>query len=286
MYPAVPNKQKFYTQIHKDFEALYPDIQLTIDTDEVSKYYDAKGFITDTADVYEIDCVLIDNFIANKKIRPLNDLEKDLLDSKNLMPAGQIVYENKILYGIPHWLCSNFLFSRSNDSSLNSVRSYSDLQKAIGIRPAPNKSISIDLAGKLTLGEIYAGTVYDEYNDINVIKAHADSNHNDKTAVNDMITLCGLTNLKWSRSSDWHNSAIPLYSNQFVKNNARAFVGYSESLYDIFSYSKDSCSNCMMPKDIHIQKLVLDGNQKYGDAVKHIGWVDALAMILVPKEKS
>jgi thiamine pyridinylase len=120
LYPYVPNADNLYRKVEKEFEKQNPQIDLIINLS--SDYYDEQaGIITEQADVYEIDCILLKDFIEKQKIQPLSN-PKTFFQHSDLMPAANVVYHNKALYALPHWLCGNFLMYRSNDSLITAVR--------------------------------------------------------------------------------------------------------------------------------------------------------------------
>ncbi len=62
-----------------------------------------KGFQYASADVYEIDTILLAEFIALKKIAPI-----DLPYSDFAPEAVQAVSREGKVFGVPHWLCGIF----------------------------------------------------------------------------------------------------------------------------------------------------------------------------------
>jgi thiamine pyridinylase len=273
LYPFIPNAENFYLKIETLFEKQNPDIDLVINLN--ADYYDEKsGLITEEADIYEVDCILLSDFIKKGKIQNLTG-KNFLYQQDDLMPATNIVYSGKELYAIPHWLCGNFLFTNVSDSAMKSIEKLSDLEKVIGVDPNLKGGLLIDLKGKLTLGELYADALFDQYKDIEVVKKYITLSNLDKLTIDNLNRLNKITYSNWGRVDDYHNK-IGFYQKQFAKGIGRAFVGYSESLSYILDEINSSCyaeEGCLPAANISISEFPLSDNGS-----KPVGWVDAFAL--------
>jgi thiamine pyridinylase len=273
LYPFIPNADNLYRKIEMQFEKQNPDIDLVVNLN--ADYYDeTSGLISEEADIYELDCILLKDFVKKGKIQSLQP-DKFLFQQDDLMPASNIVYLDKKLFAIPHWLCGNFLFYNSLDSAMNNIKKLSDLEKVIGINPNLRGGLLIDLKGKLTLGELYADALFDQYKDVEVVKKYISISNLDKSAIDNLNRLPKMTFSNWGRIDDYHNK-IGFYQKQFAKANGRAFVGYSESLFYILDEINNSCYNeegCITNNQISIAEFPLSENGS-----TQAGWVDALAL--------
>jgi thiamine pyridinylase len=276
LYPYIPNIDSFFSKIKFDYEKTHSDVQLNLIHDTNSTYYNRTGGVLDAvADVYEIDFVLLKDFISKGKIQPLT-----LKLRKDLMPAGKVVLPDNNLYAVPHWLCSNFLYMQYKDAELEKIDNFSDLEKLIGRQNSPQTSLLTDLAGKLTLGELYSVCLNDEYRDPNNVIEHDDVNHIDALAESEMIRLKNITYIPWTRDPGYHSLGT-FYQQQFALKKCRAYIGYAEHLYDMLNENKDSCkaaNGCLVEKDIDIKPWVL-GNKSFNKTNQpQMGWVDGLAI--------
>jgi thiamine pyridinylase len=77
-----------------------------------------KGFQYVSADVYEIDTILLTEFIALGKIAPISLPYDDFAPE-----AIEAVSRGGKVYGVPHWRCGNFLFYRAGDVEIANARS-------------------------------------------------------------------------------------------------------------------------------------------------------------------
>ncbi len=274
LYPFIPAKADFFLQVKQDFEAKYPDIALNI-IDLSDNYYSSTSdhYIgTTVADVYELDSVFLTDFVTTGRIQ---ELPKDLqlppsLYLDNAVRGAQI--EGK-WYGIPHWVCGDFLFFRKDDSALQSVKTLADLEKAIGTTHVPNQGLYIDLKGKSTLGELYLKAAFDRYGDWQNVYPHIQAFDSNLQA--DLTRTRALCDIGLCRQQSYHD-ATGFYGHLFAKRRARALVGYSELLYDVLLESSMSCSadeKCVTDADIDVAPLPLDDQ-----GAKPMSWVDSLTI--------
>lgn len=274
LYPFIPNADNFYLKIETQFEKLNPDIDLVIHLN--ADYYDEKsGIIAEDTDIYELDCIFLNDFIRKGKIQNLSDKSNLLYQKDDLIPATKIVYAGKDIYAIPHWLCGNFLFTNTADSAIQNIEKLSDLEKVIGVDPNLKGGLLIDMKGKLALGELYADALFDQYKDMEVVKKFIDISNLDKLTISNLNRLNKLTYSNWGRVDDYH-SRVSFYQKQFAKGIGRALVGYTESLYYILDEINNSCyaeEGCLPAASISIQEFPISDNGS-----KQAGWSDALAL--------
>jgi thiamine pyridinylase len=166
LYPIIPAFTDYMFQIKTGFEDSPDGRDIQIEFQDLTVgYYDPtnKNFIEAAqADVYEIDSAFLNDFVSSAKIQQLPGrlFPKPGEFLANAQHAAQ--FDGK-WYGVPHWACGNLLFFQKDDSALASVRTLSDLQKAIGTTHQPGSGLFIDLKGKSTLGEFYLMSLFDRY---------------------------------------------------------------------------------------------------------------------------
>src|SRR5262245_36269642 len=136
MYPFTPDRIVLFQKIESIFECENPGVNVVLITSPnatVDYYRDdddnEKGFRFVDADVYEIDTVLLTDFVALGKIAPIN------LPDYDFAPEGvAAVTRNGKIFGVPHWLCGNFLFYRRSDAAIREARSWKDLTAILTTR--------------------------------------------------------------------------------------------------------------------------------------------------------
>lgn len=277
MYPYIPNPDNFYRKVETKFEQLNPEIDLIIRLN--ADYYDeTAGIINEEADIYEVDCILMDDFLEKTKIQPLGANVSWGDKNPVALALFSINGKDKKRYGLPHWVCGNFLFYNKNDAGMNNISTLKGLENAIGANPTLKTGLLVDLKGKLTLGEMYADGVWDLYAytpqgyDVSIF---CTVDKMDTTVVKNMCRLPKLTYSNWGRVDDYHNK-IGFYPRQFAKGNGRALVGYSESLYNVIEEANNGCAteeNCFNPANIGVSTFVLADKANIP-----VGWTDALTL--------
>ncbi len=271
LYPFIPLKSDFFYGIKQDFEARYPEIRLEI-IDLSDNYYDPdspKYIGTTKADVYEVDSVFLYDFASGGRVQEL-PAELSPRPGEFLANAVKGAQLNGKWYGVPHWVCGDFLFFRSDDAVVRAIRTLADLEKVIGTSHADSKGLFIDMKGRSTLGELYLKSAFDRYVDWPKVEPHIRDFDNDLQAdLRRALTLC---DKGFCRDSDYHY-ATGFYGRLFARGMARALVGYSELLYEILLEAKTACpkGRCVTDQNIDVIALPLDDR-----GAQPISWVDSL----------
>lgn len=276
MYPYIPNAADFYRKLETEFERINPDVDLVIRLN-ANYYEEVGGILEEEADIYELDCIFLEDFVAKKKIQPL-PINLFLTDKFPVAPALLSTYFNRTKYALPHWVCGNFLFYDKNDSVMDKVATLKDLENAIGENPTIKNGLLVDLKGAASLGEMYSDGLWDlcAYTQ----KAYSPSvfctvEKMDMEVVKNIGRLPKLTYSNWGRVEEYHLEG-EFYARQFAKGNGRAFVGYSEALYNVITAANKPCKaeeNCLNPANIGINTFILADKANIP-----IGWTDAFGL--------
>lgn len=235
LYPYIPEKAECYWKLETDFEDQHPNIDLRF-VDLGEDYYSGgleKALKEKKVDVAEIDTVLLPNLVES------NLIEETILSSEKqheLLP--QSVEASKIngkLFGVPHWVCGNFLFFRSDDPSVVKLRactSLKSLKTILGTPSDESEMLLTDLQGSSTVGEKYLDALFDIYTTKEVVEQKLASPTPDVQAVEALQTLFRLSPNGICRSQ-WHHDLGQYYAKQFAHRRCRLLLGYSEMLHDV-----------------------------------------------------
>jgi len=240
MYPFVPQRAELFAQVEDSFESAHGDIRVKI-LDLSSNYYDETkpNAITNTeADVLEVDSVFLDDLVSGGKIARLSSTLQSPAGTF-LKPAEEISTRNASLYAVPHWVCSNFLFSLLGDEQLSSVKSLADLGLAFPASRAADHGLLIDMKGKSTLGELYLDTELDKEGSLEKAAAHLSVATFDPAAGENLRRVRGLCDADLCRDGTYHERP-GFYARQFSRRHGRALAGYSESLHEV----ADEAASC------------------------------------------
>lgn len=275
LYPYIPDASGAYFSIEQTFEALNPeiDLRISLNANYYSEEVNGRGILYEKADVYEVDSVLFADFLRLNKAALLPSGWAEQMGP--LVPwAVKIAQTSEDqLYGIPHWLCGNFLWYRAGDTEISKIRNLSDLERSIGRSPRREGSLLIDLKGKSTLGELYLDALMDRYNDGKAALSHVDPEMIDPEALRAIERALLLVGPGMGRDEDYHNRT-GFYARQFARGSGRVYVGYSEQLYYALSESMQSCRKdeyCLKHSDLQVAEWPMSDRGS-----SPIAWVDML----------
>lgn len=272
LYPYLPNIGSLYWEVESQFEAKYPEVNLVIELN--SDYYYAQdstnkhGINFDEADVYELDCVFLKDFISSGKIQKLPaSLE---LQEADFLPMASIGKQDGSWYGAPHWVCGNFLFYRQEDEALKNVQNLAELEAVMLARPEGNRLL-VNFTGSSTLGEFYLTGLFDEHQDYSVVAPFLNPDNISTTILDNMNRVLAMTDGNLGRIDDY-SDRLGYYARMFAREKGSAYVGYSESIYHMLTETMQSCAledSCLNDLQLDVGLLPLSDHGK-----TPVGWVD------------
>jgi thiamine pyridinylase len=236
LYPYVPDKAGLFWKLEREFETAHPDIDLQY-VDLSSNYYggqllDGLKGPNPVADVFEVDTVFLQDLVEQNLIQELPH-NTSYRPSDFLPVASQATTLNSKVYGVPHWICGNFLFFRADDPEVEKFETLctlDGLERLLGRPTADSDALLADLRGKSTLGEEYLDSVLDTFGDAQQALNHTDPNAPEMDAVKALSRLFLLTPGGLC-DSDKHHKFGQFYARQFARRKTRAYMAYSEQLY-------------------------------------------------------
>jgi thiamine pyridinylase len=135
IYPFVPESADIKLKIAQEFEKGHEDVRLEFA--DLGDYY--NGGLLDAlsakkVDVAEVDTVFLQDLVQNKLIEAI---PRDRLpsDTDFLSLASRAATFKGQLFGVPHWICGNFLFFRKSDPDagrLSKVTKLYELEQILG----------------------------------------------------------------------------------------------------------------------------------------------------------
>jgi thiamine pyridinylase len=270
LYPFIPGFTAAVARIKRDFEAEHPRTTLSI-LDLRSNYYgpEQPNFIESVdADIFEVDSILLAQFVADDKIREL-PTDTQLPPAELLTNAYAGTQLNGKRYGAAHWVCRDLLFSTKTAAPVVPIRRLADLEAFIGSGDNTDRLI-VDLRGKLTLGEFYLISAFDRYSDAERALTAAESL--DPALQDDLIRLLRLCPPGECRNQASHDDP-GVYGQLFARKRAKALIGYSEALHDVLSESLKCGDACLSDSDLVVSDLPLDDRGS-----TPITWVDSFTI--------
>jgi thiamine pyridinylase len=283
-YPYVPESAQMQLKIAQDFEKNNPDVQ--VEFVDLGDYYGGGlGNALDPnqpkVDVVEVDTVFLRDLVESKFLETLPDTVLKP-DGTFLPVASRAVVLNGKTFGVPHWVCGNFLFFRKNDPDadrLSNTTTLSDLEQILNRPTTEEQGLLADMRGKSTLGEVYLSSLVDEYQGAKEALAHlGDPANLDPAAAKTPNRIFWLCPGGMNHNAKYHSNG-QFYARQFAHCKARAKISYSEDLYyvgDEFLHGVASSENGI--GDPSKDEIQVVGAPLANNSHKMLAWVDALCV--------
>jgi len=269
LYPYIPGFDAAAEYLKLRYEAENPEVTLQV-VDTRADYYDHNGnnYIGAVdADIFELDSVLMRDFVADGKIKEIPD--------EALLPPGDLLNSadrgsrlDGKRYGDAHWVCRDFLFYAKNDAPAQPIKKLSELVSFVG------NGLIIDMRGRSTLGEYYLMAALDRYPDWAQVYP-SKITAIDLDVEKDLKALSAHCDTASCRSKVLHDYT-GTHGAEFARRKGKALVGYSEVLHDVLTESGAFCSGsdkCLSDGDISVAELPLDENGS-----KPMAWVDSFTL--------
>jgi thiamine pyridinylase len=257
LYPFIPDAEGAALSVKQAFEEGCPGLTLDISLDQNYYYSDKKeGLLFSRAAVYEVDSVFFDDML--KRARPLSP--KLVKDAGPVVPfAGAIATSGNERYGIPHWLCSDFLLYRADKPQMAGIASVEDAKRVLEAQDKSDRLL-MDLKGGSTLGEVYLSILVEHagqtaaLNGIERINPQSIKLQDlDPYVLRVIKSYVAMESPGFGRDSDYHGRE-GFYARQFARRAGSAFVGYSEETHYVLNESTQSCRHdeCLKATDIAV----------------------------------
>jgi len=274
LYPFVPDRSGVFSRVSARFREVLPDVDLE-DVNLTNKYYDpdAPDSIMKTdAQLLEVDAVFLADSIAAKRLAELPPAVR-VIDSDFAPVARRVGVQDGIRYAVPHWLCSNYLYSTK--SFAPKLKTWPGMKKALSSSLRAGQGLLIDLMGKTTLGELYFDATYDSLNDLEGTRAATqDPKKRYEPAFQAILDAQSTCGPDVCRDDSLHNEP-GAYAKQFARKKGAAFVGYSEELYFILDEIRNQCKpgDCVAEGELEVLPFA------FSDKGDHpFAFVDSLAI--------
>jgi thiamine pyridinylase len=270
MYPFVPGADEIVLKIKNLFEDGCPGLDLQIHLNQ--NYYspDNTGILAADADVYEVDSVFFDDFLKHKNPRPPS---QSILDAAGpAVPfAKDIATFNGTQFGVPHWICTDFLIFDKAFPQIGAIKGPTD---AAQVFAALGKGPLMDLKGSTTLGELYLSILVAHYGSAGEALKRLDSEGPDDYALGVLRAFTSMEPPGFGRNKKYHQRE-GFYPRQFARKSASAYVGYSEDTYYALDETARSCllDQCLGQNDLDVALWPFAD-----EGAKPVAWVDMYMM--------
>jgi thiamine pyridinylase len=216
------------------YQAKHPDVLLNLvfngDVDPYSfSKLKTRVFGPDGLDVAEIDTVMLTYLAQNNLIS-----EARITGEVPWPVAEEAATVNGKLYGVPSWLCSDFLFSGNSD--LASLQTFADLQRYMQRTPNGRRKVVGILSGKWTVASLYLqayAQTYPRKTTNDALKMPADGAVIDKLI--QFGTDCAISSDNPCIDSRYHDAADGSVERAFAGGEAPNDLGFSERSFFLVS---------------------------------------------------
>ena len=126
LYPYVPDLSRFKSVISEEWEKHHPEVHL-----EFSDWDCYSGTLPENADVFVYDAVYMNNYLKQGKLLPLT--KNDVKNIDDIFPfVMDACTIDDVIYAVPEFLCSEFLYTRKSDTEMNDIGNIRELYDVIG----------------------------------------------------------------------------------------------------------------------------------------------------------
>lgn len=239
LYASIPtDPAKGYASLVRGltlaYQAKHPEILLNLVLNTGIDTYNFKTlqavvFGKNGFDVVEIDTVVLDYLVRNQMIT-----ETAIKGDEPWPAAKEAATIDGKLYGVPSWLCSDFLFSANND--LASVQTFADLQRYMKKMPKGRRQLVGVLNGTWTIPALYLQAFVQTHP--NLASSDALKMPADPQVIDRMVqfgTDCTINGGNPCTDNRYHDAADGSVERAFANGEAPNDLGFSERSFLLVS---------------------------------------------------
>jgi hypothetical protein len=230
----------------QSYQAAHADVLLNLVIDPAIDVYDfgnlkdsvfgASGF-----DVAEIDTVFL------KWLKDQGLISPARITGDEPWPVGkQAVTIDGQTYGVPSWLCSDFLFSTGSD--LGKVKTFGDLKALLGKISSGRRALVGDLYGTWTIPAAYIQAFVQSHPDMTAAAAAAKPT--DKDVISRMAEFgkyCLFSNADPCIDGTFHSAKDGAVEQDFVTDQGGTDLGFSERSFFLGYYQSQPAALSLTP---------------------------------------
>jgi thiamine pyridinylase len=251
LYASIPTDPKTgFTPLIRwlamSYQAAHPDVLLNLVIDPSIDVY-SFGNLKDNVfsatgfDVAEIDTVFLKWLKDEGLISPAR------ITGDEPWPVGkQAVTIDGQAYGVPSWLCSDFLFSTTGD--MGNIKTFPDMQAYLAKIPGGRRGLVGDLDGTWTIPAFYLQAFVQSHADMTAVAAAAAPI--DSAAIARLArfgTYCSLSNADPCIDGTFHAAKDGAVEQDFVAEQGGSDLGFSERSFFLAYYQSVPAALSLTP---------------------------------------
>jgi thiamine pyridinylase len=271
MYPYIPQAAEAALLLKQGFEAAHPDVraEITLNPHYYSLVPADGGVLYENADVHTIDVVFLKDFTDRHRLAPLpRDLLAGLPKMEKLAQAASTV--DGATVAVPQWMCTDFLFYRSDLAGLDGVQSLAGLERGL----QHGHGLLLDMAGPGQIGELYFSSLVAQAGSPEAALARI-TPMPDPGILQRLRRMLALEPHGFGRVAAY-DERYSFYARQFARRAGGAFVGYSEMTHEVLDETAVSCrleDKCVASGQIRVAAFPF-----HDGAPRPAVWVDMFAI--------
>lgn len=234
LYPYIPtnpngNFQKLIAHVINSYQAIQPDVLLnvvmsvdTYDFDALPTLLGAGGY-----DVIELDMLYVGFLASSDLIAPVQ-----ITGDQPLPVARAASSVNGVLYGVPSWLCMDFIFSFSPE--LKSAKTLPDLLTFLQKQPKGRPQMLGDYDGSWRLPGLYVNAYAQTYGSASL--SNALQMPPDPKVIDELVSLvdtCKFGHMNECIDNTFHSDPDGTTERIFAAGNSSDDLGFSEQSFYI-----------------------------------------------------
>lgn len=240
LYPYLPNPPNvnfdgLVRMVVHTYQRNAPDVLLSVQMNQGTDIYSfdnlQKLLGADGLDVIELDTLYMGYLAAHGLINPAT-----IVGAQPLPVAVQASTVEGKLWGVPSWLCMDFVYSL--DSRVHDVTNLGALLKFLKNSPANIPPMAADYDGSWRLPSIYINSYVQTYGYEAIAKAQ--QMPPDELAIAELVALtdtCAVNSTNNCTNGTYHNSTVPgVTEKDFAQGKANAVLDFSEQSFYIKTY--------------------------------------------------
>lgn len=239
LFPYVPDIARFQAVVRDAWEREHSDVSL--------HFVDWDCYASDpdqTLDVFVFDGIYLSSFAEEGYLLPIP--EEKIRGREDIFPfALEGCISGGELYALPQLLCTDFLYTRKDDTALSGVSDIMTLYDILGDRktqsiiPEENEGLLIDLSDVLlTKTAMYLDALMDErqeYTDYSQLPETSDLSDAALERLGALWNMGGEEQVSyWPEDNDTYVRA-----RWFAEGKGRAYIGYAEAMEAMGDYADD-----------------------------------------------
>ncbi|RDU22245.1 thiamine pyridinylase [Anaerosacchariphilus polymeriproducens] len=229
LYGYVPDLERFKNALEEKWKKVEPQVDLNFVSWDCYESDPPQNL-----DVFVFDAIYLSHFVEKEYLTPL---DPNVIENRSdILPfALDGCTVNGKIYAIPQIVCTNLLYTRAGDNTLDHVSTVPELYQAIGARqstgliPEADEGLLIDMSGGTSKVCMFLDALIDRnqnYTDYATLPELPDLNTD---ALNSLVLLQRMAGVE--QANYWpDNSDAYIRAKWFEEGHGKAYLGYTEAM--------------------------------------------------------